>query len=135
MGPRAEGEMHVQDLSYPVVYLVAQLRGCAVARSGMVHSNNPKERVKAFHGVCYILGHLLYHYIGDAIAPDTKTDATLDSGTEEAASVRLEPDIKQYDALDDWKGEGGEKKKQKGEEEEENGGEAKHDEVIREESN
>lgn len=80
------------------------------------------------------MGHSLYYYIGDAIAPDTKTDATLDSGTKEAASVRLEPNIKHYDALDDREGEGGEKKKQKGDEEEENGGEAKHDEVMSEES-
>ena len=35
-------EVYIQDLSYPVVDLVAQLRGCAVARSGMVHSNDPK---------------------------------------------------------------------------------------------
>lgn len=74
--------------------------------------------------------HLLHHYIGYAIAPYTKTDATLDSGLKEAGSVRLEPNIKHHDTLDDWEGEGGEKKKQKGDEEEENGEEAKHDEVI-----
>jgi hypothetical protein len=40
--------LYVQELSYPVVYLVAQSRGRAVARRGMVRSNHPKERGKAF---------------------------------------------------------------------------------------
>lgn len=79
------------------------------------------------------MGHLLYHYIGDAIAPDTKTDASLDSGIKEATSARVDPNTKHYDTLDDWKGEGREKKEQKGGEEEENGEKADHDEGIRQE--
>lgn len=74
------------------------------------------------------LGHSLHHYIGDAIAPDTKTDTTLDPGIKEATSFRVEPNIKHCDTLDDWKGERGEKEEQKGAKEEENGKEAEHDE-------
>lgn len=74
--------------------------------------------------------HILHHYIGDAVAPNTKTDATLDSRVKEAASVRVERDIKYFDALDDWKGEGSEKKEKKCDEKEENGEEAEHDEGI-----
>ena len=121
-------------MSYVVIYLVAQSRGCAVARCGTVYTNDPKERIRTFHSAWYVSGHLLYHYIGDAITPYTKTDATLDSGLKEAGSVRLEPNIKHHDALDDWEGEGGEKEEQKGDEEEENGEEAEHDEVIDQES-
>lgn len=80
------------------------------------------------------MGHLLHHYIGDAVAPDTKTDATVDSGIKEATSARVDPNTKHHDTLDDWKGEGCEKEEQKGDEEEEDGEKADHDEGIRQES-
>jgi hypothetical protein len=76
----------------------------------VVQSNDPGEQVKTFHGAPCVLEYLLHHYIGDAVAPNAKTDATLNSGVEEAASVCVERDIKQFDALDDRKGEGSEKK-------------------------
>jgi hypothetical protein len=71
-------------------------------------------------------GHSLLHYVGDAVAPDTKTDTTLDSGAEGAAKAHVEPNIKEFDALGDWKGKGSEKKKQKCDGEEEGCDEAEH---------
>lgn len=92
----------------------------------MVHSNDPRERVEAFRRTHFILEHLLYNYIGDAIAPNTEADATLNSGVKEAIGLCVEPNIKYCDALDYWKGEGSEKKQQKCGKEEENGEEAEH---------
>jgi hypothetical protein len=61
--------------------------------------------------------HLLLDYTGDTVAPDAKTDATLHFGVEEAARARVKPNFEEFDALDDWKGEGSEKKEQKSDEE------------------